>query len=264
MKVLIVTQEDPFYIPLFFEEFYRLFETRRSRVQIEGVVIQRALGKNSLAALARRMLDFYGPRLFLIQGFRFVAHRVKKLARRFGISSGVKTVETLSLAHGVELLPLTDVNSPEFLRLVEDREVDLIVSVAASQIFGKKILATPTHGCINLHNGPLPHYRGMLPNFWQMFHDEEHSILTIHTMTEKLDKGLIVLRQETKIEKDYSFDDLARITKKRSAEALWQVLDQYVAGTVSMTPMPDGKGSYFTFPGKADVRTFRAKGKRIL
>jgi len=47
---------------------------------------------------------------------------------------------------------------------------DVIFSVSAPQILKKNLIKLPNWGCINVHTAKLPEYRGMVPNFWAMYH----------------------------------------------------------------------------------------------
>lgn len=269
MKVLIVTQEDPFYLPIFFREFFRLLTAdERSaghgegEIEIVGVMIQRALGNRDSRGLARRMLGLYGPVGFVRIGTRYAVRKAQNALAGVGLCEGF-SIRWYCTQAGVAVLPLSDINAPETVEFVR-QEVDLVVSVAASQIFRRPVLEAPLLGCINLHNAPLPHYRGMLPNFWQMYHDEPCSVLTIHQMVEQLDKGDILLQQKTEIEPGMSLDALIKQTKAGSAAALLQVLHGLRDGTLTAQPLPEEEGSYFSFPTRKDARAFQARGKRLL
>ncbi len=283
LRIAMVTQEDPFYIPLFFREFLRIAGVRRELpavrgsgapagpqapaaeiptsgrpVEVRGLMIQRPLGNKTSKGLAKRIWRLYGTLGFLRMGFRYLGAKVA------GRLLPGRSVAGAAEAAGVPLLPMTDANGEAFLSFVRDNQIDLVVSVSASQIFKGEILSAPTYGCINLHNAPLPHYRGMLPNFWQIYHGEKESVLTIHQMVEDLDKGDILLQRATPISDGMSLEELIRLTKIRSARALWHLLDRFATGNVEVTPLPEEKGSYFTWPSREEAREFRRRGRKLL
>src|ERR1043166_4985588 len=72
-KFAFITQDDPFYVRIFFEEFFRTYDQRED---IKAVVIAPAMGKKSLFALLRQMYDFYGPFNFVRVGFKFVLYKI--------------------------------------------------------------------------------------------------------------------------------------------------------------------------------------------
>ena len=58
LKVLLVTQDDPFYIPIFFKELFS--KQIAGNFHLVGVVIQAPFGKKSIKKLFKQMLGFYG------------------------------------------------------------------------------------------------------------------------------------------------------------------------------------------------------------
>lgn len=276
IRIAIVTQEDPFYIPLFFREFLTLYRTSIDEhsdavpVDVRGVMIQRALGNRTSRGLAKRIWSLYGTVGFLRVGVRYVW---KKALRLLGPLA--PTVAAYCGAAGVPLLSFppdrehgaaraNDANGDAFRTFLRDQRIDLVVSVSASQIFKAAVLSTPPLGCINLHNAPLPRYRGMLPNFWQLYHGEEHSVLTIHQMVEDLDRGDILLQESTPISPGMSLEELIRTTKRRSAVSLWNLLTRIVEEGIETRPLPDEEGSYFTWPTREAARELRRRGRRLL
>jgi methionyl-tRNA formyltransferase len=267
IRLLIVTQDDPFYLPRFFETLIPLLD--KEAVRIEGVVIQRPLGKRSLRGLIRQMWEFYGPTDFLRMGFRFV---VKRLADAVALGvfrgriPGAFSVRHVLLRQGWPILGQQDIHSKEILTLVRDRQIDLIVSVAASQKFRPEVLSAPRYGCINIHNARLPKNRGMLPNFWALYNydREPMSAVTVHKMNEALDDGPIILQKEFELDHDESLHDLIIRTKRLSAMALSEVLGKYQAGEPPLFPNDAAEATYHSFPSGEDVSRFREKGLRLL
>lgn len=54
---------------------------------------------------------------------------------------------------------------------------------------------TGNYMLINKHCSILPTYVGVLPVFWAMLHDEESQGVTIHRMSEEIDKGEILAQK---------------------------------------------------------------------
>ncbi|MEX2444906.1 MAG: formyltransferase family protein [Alkalispirochaeta sp.] len=268
-RIVIVTQEDPFYIPLFFREFYRARGNRaagqtpepRVPIEIAGVMIQRALGNRTAKGLAKRIWRLYGTGGFLVMGVRYAWRRGPALLGRWA-----PTVAGYSRRAGVPLLQFesNDANGAEFIDFLRRESIDLVVSVSASQIFKEPVLSTPPLGCINLHNAPLPHYRGMLPNFRQLYHGEKESILTIHQMVTDLDQGDILTQAATTITDSMSLEQLMRETKRRSAQVLWDTLVRMTRDGVETYPLPKDEGSYYSWPTREEARELRRRGRRLL
>lgn len=259
-KILFITQDDPFYVRLFFEEFFSACDNRE---EIAGVVLAAPMGKKSTTALARQMLDFYGPLDFLRVGSRYAAYRLRdRMAALTGIGKSF-SIGRLCWGYGIPVLRESRVNSPEFLQKVAEIAPDLIISVAAPVVFKKELLAAPRCGCINIHHGMLPHYRGMLPNFWQMYHGETRAGITIHEMSGKIDDGRILVQEEVEIDPDETLDALIRRTKSLGARVMIRAIELIKAGEVRYRENRAEEGSYFTFPSRKDVLEFKRRGKRI-
>ncbi len=250
LRILFITQDDPFYIRIFFEEFLKSY---RNKVNILGVVICPTMGKKSLSRIARQMFDFYGLVDFL-----------RMLWRLFWVKIIGCTLQSLVKAHKVPVFKNNNVNGAEFIDYWRNKDLDVIVSIAAPQVFKKDILELPRWGCLNIHHAKLPFYRGMLPNFWQMYHGEKKAGITVHRMNPKIDEGEIILQREVNIGHNESLDTLIRKTKRMGAQYIMEALRMIRNNAVTYLPNSIEKGSYFTFPAKEDVLKFRRQGKRIL
>ena len=51
LRVLFITQDDPFYVKLFFEEFFEIYEDLE---EVRGVVICKAMNKRSIRLINER------------------------------------------------------------------------------------------------------------------------------------------------------------------------------------------------------------------
>ncbi len=258
-RFILMTQEDPFYVRLFFEEFLACYPKRN---EIAAVVIAPAMGKRSLGKLIRQMYNFYGAWDFLRMGMRYAYYKVR--SRLPVWKGGFYSIRQVCERYGIPALGVTDVNSPECLAALRALAPDLIVSVAAPQVFKADLIALPRLGCINIHNSKLPKYRGMLPNFWQMYHGEKAVGTTIHRINARLDDGEILLQQESEIGGGETLDALIRRTKRQGARLMIEAIDGLKRGTLIPLPNPAVEATYFPFPKKQDVKQFRKMGYRII
>jgi len=260
LSIGFVSQDDPFYVRIFFEEFLRDCERR----EIKVVVIAPPMGKKSFAGLLLQMYDFYGGWDFLRMGFRYVLY--KAAAKLPGRIRGGRCFSVAQVCRHFDIPVLTarDINDSAFLDQLSRLGLDLIISVAAPQVFRERLIGLPRLGCINIHNSKLPKYRGMLPNFWQMFHGEKSVGTTIHCINAGIDDGEILLQKETPIEAGESLDALIRRTKALGASLMNEMLRHFRAGSVTRIPNRKEDASYFTFPTGRDVGEFRRRGYRLL
>lgn len=260
MRIVFVTQEDPFYIQVFFETFFKNYENLR---EIQGVVLCRTMGR-SLWKLVRQMYGFYGPVDFLRVGIRYVRNKALGILLSRVTSKRFFGIEHLCGFYNIEVIPCHNINDAAMVNRLKEMKLDVIVSVAAPHIFKETILGVPKWGCINIHNAKLPKYRGMLPNFWNMYYNEKSSAITIHTMDLEIDRGKILLQREFEINPEESLDQLIRRTKALGALCLIEVLNRIKEGTVVYKEPEKTGASYYSFPTPSDVKQFRRMGKRVL
>jgi methionyl-tRNA formyltransferase len=260
-RFLFITQDDPFYVRLFFEEFFRVCT---NLAEIEGVVITRAMNKRSSLELARQMAGFYGPLDFLRTGLRYTAQKVLSAGGGLLGTKASYGLGPLCKRYGVPVSHDSDINSREFLDRIQSMRLDLIISVACSVIFKAALIQAPRYGCINIHHGRLPRYRGMMPTFWQMYHGERKVGICIHEMNTRIDDGRILLLKEVDIEPSDTLDSLLKRTKRMAAHFMIEAIDRIKSGKVEYSENDRTEGSYFSYPTREEVKQFKRLGKRIL
>jgi methionyl-tRNA formyltransferase len=250
LRILFVTEDDPLYVIRFFEVFLAEYPTQS--MEICGITIDRPWHEPIWKTL-RRLTGLYGVAGVARLGTRFLRARL----------SG-RSIARLAERRGIPMVPTTSVNSPAYVGEVQRLAPDVVVSVAAPEIFRADILRVPRLGCINIHSGRLPVYRGMMPTFWQMMHGEAEVTVTVHEMAERLDAGAVLGTATVPVMPHDSLDRVITVSKQAGARLLIQVLDQIRLGTTSRTPLDMAGASYFSFPGEQHVREFVKRGYRLL
>lgn len=248
VKVLIITEEDVFYIYEYFKTFFPL--SQKAKYTISGITILPPFNKRSQLDLAKQMFGFYGPFNFLRMGTLYAVRKV------LGLS-----VAKLSEKYLIPSIGTRNVNKPEYIEKIKEKKIDIIVSIAAPQIFKGPLLNSVPKGCINSHSALLPENKGMMPIFWGMYSGEPNVGVTIHYMDEKLDNGDIIKQEKVAVGNE-SLHEMIIKTKQLSAHMINDTLHEIMLGTITRTPMPSG-GSYHTFPTPQEVVEFKLRGRRI-
>ena len=255
VRVVAVTQSDPFFTGRFFETF--LPAAQRGGAELVEILVLRNFNE-SRVALARRLAGFYpAPDLL-----RLCARYVRAtLDDRRGVP---RSVEAVAARHGVPLRALPTINDARYLRTLRERDVDVLLSVAAPEIFRSEALrAAPV--VLNVHNGRLPDYRGMMPTFWALLEGEEQVVITVHEMADRLDAGAVVAEFEVPVAPTDSAFDVSRNAKAEAGRRVAALLSSL--GT-DRWPAPRSidiaDGRYHGFPTRADARRLRAAGRRLL
>jgi methionyl-tRNA formyltransferase len=250
LRVLFVTEDDPLYVIQFFEVFFDIYP--RSEIEICGITIGRAFHE-PLRKTLRRMLRFYGPWRTFRQGLRFLSSKLR-----------ARSIESLVASAGIPVIATQSVNQPDYLEKVRAIAPDVIVSVAAPEIFKASLLGIPRLGCINIHSGRLPAYRGMMPTFWQMLRGEPAVTITVHHMAEKLDTGDVLATQSFALRPSDTLDRVIGETKREGARLVLRVLRDLRDGKADPQALTMDDSEYFSFPKREDVRAFRRRGHRLL
>src|SRR5262245_50664867 len=132
LRVLFITEDDPLYVIEFFDSF--LAEYPQENLEVVGITISRAFNESRLAT-ARRVLRLYGLIDFARLAARFAAAKVQR-----------RSIESLARRESVPILPTASVNDAEFVRRVRAVAPDVIVSVAAPEIFKAELLGSASIG----------------------------------------------------------------------------------------------------------------------
>jgi methionyl-tRNA formyltransferase len=254
LKLLIVTQSEPFYIPRFFAKF--IPDAAGEGISIERIVCLKPFNE-TLDKTALRMFNLYGPRDFFVMGLRFVLYKIKDM-----LGLGLHSVRKVAATHGIPCTFTANVNYSETLEEIRKSKPDVILSIAASQIFKKELLSIPKWGCINVHTANLPKYRGMLPTFWAMYHGDHEVGMTVFRMDSDIDRGMIILQEEIPIEKTDTLEAVIIKTKLHEADMVIRSLKLIRSGEVRLKDY-EGAGSYYTFPTRKDAEQFRLTGRKF-
>lgn len=259
MRIALVTQEEPFYLPPALDAFC---QARRS--EVVAMIVLRAFDEG-LVDTARRLYEFYGPFDFTRLVARFASTKLADRANRVRPILAPRSARDVGRRHDIPLYFPDSVNAPEFVRVMQSEiRPDLVVSIAASQILRREILSIPPLGCINLHSAPLPRYQGMMPNFWTMVHGEREAAVTVHYMVENLDAGDILVQLPVPIHPTDSLHALMVRSKHVGVQALLIAVSQIERGIIQARPMDDSRATYFSFPKRNDALRLRRMGHRLL
>ena len=257
MRIVFITCDDVFYLPRFFQRVLGDWAA-----QTAGIAILPPL--RSLKVTVQRSWELYGPWGFTVNSFRYAARQAAVRLLPWVPSCRRLSVEGVARDHGIPVYTPDSVNAPEFVALVRDQlRPDLIVSVAASQIFKEPLLRIPPAGCINIHGALLPRYRGMLPSFWTLLNGEREGGVTVHYMNPGIDDGAIIAQRRFPIHPGDTVEGLIGRSKALGAELLTEVIGRIARGDVTTLPNEATEGTYYSFPTRDDVRSLRARGRRV-
>jgi methionyl-tRNA formyltransferase len=122
------------------------------------------------------------------------------------------------------------------------------IDLAVSVFYDKIIKAWFIDRCkriINMHNGPLPKYRGVSPINWALKNEEEEHGVTIHEITPGIDDGPIIGQLKYSIYPQ--FDEVVDVYQ-RSLEYGWVLFQQTMPllDKIKARPQENGNAIYYS------------------
>ena len=260
MKIVVVTQNAPLYLPHFLDKFFETLE-QTNHVLTDIVVLGSTFNKTLFQEVVERYY-FYGPAGFSRAIALIATHKVSSYLYRFIPSMGCHSVDNVIEKHKLHRLYVDSVNDAAFVNHIKAHNIDLLLSIASPQIFKRRLLDAPSRGSLNYHTALLPRYRGRQPLFWALFNGESEVGVTIHEMDEKLDNGPIVVQQAVLVEPNDSLHQLYKKTIEIGPELLCEAIQKIDRGDTHRIENNADLATTYSFPGREQAREFRRKGKR--
>lgn len=174
MKVLLVTSLLT-YMP---RNYLDLFDSLLREVPdyIHGLVLLDNLDHKVLKSIIG---------LPLLGANNVFAHLITNIAKL-----PLKERERLMKRHHKKVYKIKSMNSKAAIEITKTNNIDLIINLRTRDIYKKEILSAPNFGCLNIHHGLLPKYRGTMCDLYALSEGREAGF-SIHMMNEKIDAGEI-------------------------------------------------------------------------
>lgn len=165
---------------------------RVPNVEVLAVVRAPELRQRSVAKRLKLLYRRQGVGGLARSGLR----RVGALARRLGRAIGVGHARPGLTNDGssVRVLDVEPFGSAATTATLKQLAPDLGV-VYGTGILREETFGIPRFGCVNMHCGRLPDYKGAPPGFWELYEGEAVVGVTIHRVTAKLDAGPILAQE---------------------------------------------------------------------
>ena len=253
MRIVILTQDDPFYLG---KNIDFLVKNMPKDAEIVGTVLFKVspFGKReTFTQKMKKTFDVFGLSFFLYYSFKFLKSKL----------SPENSVAKVLGKHGIPLIQIEGaINSKENREILKTYKPDLLVSIGGNQIFKRPLLDLATYGCVNLHTALLPKYRGLMPSFWVLKNNEKYTGVSVFFVDEGIDSGPILVQKKVEIG-DRSQEQLINDTKQIGMECIIESLELIQKGDFKLIPNPAEEMTYFTFPTRKDVEEFYKAGKRF-
>jgi len=253
MRIIIITQNEPFYLT---ENLKYLYDILPNHSQIVGCVVNDVSPfgkKETFIQKAKKTLSIFGFKFFIYYSFKFI---ISKLSKKNNVLKflNVKDIPVIQLS--------SNINSEASVKEIKSYHPDLLISILGNQIFKDPIINLAPKGCLNLHTALLPKYRGLMPTFWVLKNNEKRTGVSVFFVDKGIDSGPIVVQKKVEIG-NKTQQELIKETKKLGMEAIAEAVDLIQKDQVQLIPNDANQKSYFSFPTKEDVKVFIKNGKKF-
>lgn len=251
MKILVITQNDKFYL---YEPLAKLVrELLELSCDVHFLILSDGITgkKQSKLKKVKEIINIFGLKFFMYYLFKLIMRKLKK-----------KSVRNLCEKKSIPFSVATDINSIETVSNLTHEKYDLFVSITATQIFRQQLLKIPRLGTLNLHTSKLPQYRGVMPTFWVLKNGENETAVSVFWVDEGIDSGPIFTQYKVAIDNRIQ-SELIRITKDVGIQAVIDSICKIKKGNLSTMPNDNKMATYYKHPSRVDVRVFLEAGNRF-
>jgi methionyl-tRNA formyltransferase len=146
---------------------------------------------------------------------------------------------------GVPCVAPRDINSPAVVAELRQLAPDLTVLAGYGPIVQEPFIDMAPLGCINLHAGKLPQYRGSSPLNWALINGEREFTLSILRVDSGVDTGPVLKERSFPVSIDDTIADLHRTANQAFPELLLEVLDGLADGTLKQRKQDEAQAAYY-------------------
>jgi len=194
----------------------------------------------------------YGAEMFRMK----VMHKMMRDDLQVGPSK-------LAQSHGVETFYSKNINDEESIAQLEAWSPDLVISTNFSHYIGRRARTVARIGTWNLHKSCLPAYRGMAPSFYALLNGASHVGATLHEIADGFDTGDIIRQVRVPVQPSDTVYSLNQKTSDAGGRMMAELLGQTDPARLAATPQPPGSWANHSYPTRAHIRAFLAKGLRF-
>ncbi len=253
MRIVIITQNEPFYLSKSLDLFLKLLPKEYSVV---GCVLSTFSPFGSQHKFFKKILEtlnIFGLNFLLYYSIKYIIYKLNRKS----------TLDFLLKKEKIDNIVLDkSINHKDSIAKIESYKPDLLVSILGNQIFKDAIINLAPKGCINLHTALLPKYRGLMPTFWVLKNNEKYTGVSVFYVNEGIDSGPIIVQKKIKIG-NRTQEELIKYTKIIGMECLVEAIEKIKSGNISTYENKDADKTYFSFPSKEDVLEFKKNNKKF-
>jgi methionyl-tRNA formyltransferase len=152
--------------------------------------------------------------------------------------------ESLSLKYDI---PIVNVNERmiRYKNSINSFRPDFILVVGWYYMIPREILNIPSLGCVGIHAGMLPKYRGNAPLSWAIINGEKETGASLFYFDEGIDNGDIIDQQKIKISERDTIKTLYRKVNKASIDLIVKNIPLIKEGKAKRIEQDNSKATQF-------------------
>ncbi len=131
-------------------------------------------------------------------------------------------VITTALEFSIPVIPVTKAS---LASQIKNLDYDILVSCGFPFIIEKTVIDAAPYA-INVHPTLLPKYRGYRSGPYIIINNEQNSGVTVHQLTEEMDKGVIYAQKSFPLSPFDTTKSLSRKTQELEPEVLYEVIQK--------------------------------------
>jgi folate-dependent phosphoribosylglycinamide formyltransferase PurN len=253
MKIVIITRNEPFFVPIYLA---RIFEERHREI------IAVFIDDNPSPHLSKiDLLKLCGFKKFIFLSIAFIIYRILGKLQLQREGRYFYSVQALAKCYNIRVKRNLSVKTPAFYKSLKETKPDILLSVGNSQLIPKNILSISNLICLNTHGSLLPKFKGILTAFWMLYNGENEGGVSIHLITEKIDQGRILGQRYFDIT---NHDSVMTIYKKialSGSELITATLNSIETDNVKyIAKKDDEKDVYYSVPDTEEINRFKGMG----
>jgi len=146
--------------------------------------------------------------------------------------------------HNVPCIEAPNINEPDMVKQLVDCQADLMVVIAFGQKISQEVVGLEKHGAVNVHASLLPKYRGAAPIHWAIMNGETETGISIITLADRMDAGLILAQDTLPILPDDNVESVHDKLSVLAVGTLMKTIDQFADGCVTCLEQDETQVTY--------------------
>ncbi len=139
----------------------------------------------------------------------------------------------------------SNINSSNFVNKIKALKADICILAGYGQIVKNNFLSITKYGCINLHAGKLPQYRGSSPMNWALINGDNEYSISIIKVDEGVDTGPVLAEKTFSISTKDTILDLHNNANIYFPKILLNVLSNIVKNKLKPLNQNESNSSYY-------------------